>query len=86
MSPISKFANGSLVHKVTTDSNGFSIWPVDDSAVAIANFQAIAKEAASYSGADFITKPHPDKAPFDMVFFYRNSKEWLVGDDFLRNL
>lgn len=77
MSTISKFANGSLIHKVTTDANGFSIWPIDSSDLAVENFQVIAREAVQYQGSDFLAVPHPQKRqpPFDMVAFIEKERE-----------
>ncbi len=71
MKSILTFQQPSPTHRVTQDSGGFSIEPIDHSAEAKANFQSIARSAAAYVGDDFVPKAHPPSPPYDLVFFQK---------------
>jgi hypothetical protein len=71
MQDIEKFLTLSSIHTVKESDSGFSIEPAEESEVALARFQKLAKEATGFVSNEYSVKPHFSDGMIDLVFFHQ---------------
>ncbi len=69
MHEIDYFKNESSIHAVSIENYGFSIKPRGKSKEHLHEFQNIAKEALRFSSEEFSVIAHPDRPPYDLIYF-----------------
>lgn len=74
---ITQFSTPSSIHKVDVTKHGFEIYPINESKLALLNFQNIVSHALKYAGNDYKVLPHFESLTdsCDLIFFYKINED-----------